>query len=241
MISSSPPPPSTRNYAVAATPAAALPSGDETISLAAVWQHLASGDWLVVDTLTDGAGCGLVLDSTRSARGRLRRPRARDVDLLERVLLCHQQKAAAIELGLTESGVSGALSRCLKSMGVPGKGQRLPFLIAMSALASRGATQLERAHRLHTSASDAIVAWLPRPEWMLCDLLPPAELAVAGLVVDGLSQADIAGRRRTSKRTVANQVGSIFRRVGVSGRIELLCHLARRFALGTPGSKSVPS
>jgi len=56
--------------------------------------------------------------------------------------------------------------------------------------------------------------------------LTHAELAVARKLVEGLSNAGIAAARGTSERTVANQVASLFRKLGVGSRAEL----ARRHA-----------
>ena len=57
------------------------------------------------------------------------------------------------------------------------------------------------------------------------DVLSPAEKEVAALVARGRSTADIARARRVSPRTVANQLASIFRKLGVSSRQELLLAL----------------
>lgn len=51
--------------------------------------------------------------------------------------------------------------------------------------------------------------------------LSAAEREVLGLVLDGCANATIAALRRTLPRTVANQVASIFRKVGVGSRAEL--------------------
>jgi DNA-binding NarL/FixJ family response regulator len=40
-------------------------------------------------------------------------------------------------------------------------------------------------------------------------------------VLSGLSNADIAGRRGTAVRTIANQVASIYRKLQVRSRLEL--------------------
>ena len=53
------------------------------------------------------------------------------------------------------------------------------------------------------------------------ELLSPAELAVIELVKQGLSNAAIARSRATSERTVANQIASAYRKLGVRGRAEL--------------------
>jgi DNA-binding CsgD family transcriptional regulator len=51
--------------------------------------------------------------------------------------------------------------------------------------------------------------------------LTAAQREVLGLVLAGQSNAEIARRRGRSPRTIANQVGSIFRRLGVRSRLEL--------------------
>ncbi len=58
--------------------------------------------------------------------------------------------------------------------------------------------------------------------------LTPAEQAVCRLVLDGHSNEEIARERGTSKRTVANQLQSVYIKVGVRGRRELAAALATR-------------
>ncbi len=54
-----------------------------------------------------------------------------------------------------------------------------------------------------------------------------AERVVLGLAAAGLSNAQIAARRGVSPRTVANQLASAFRKLGVRSRLELEARLAR--------------
>jgi DNA-binding NarL/FixJ family response regulator len=67
------------------------------------------------------------------------------------------------------------------------------------------------------------VAELPLP-----DALSAAEKAVCQLLLTGASNAEIAQLRRTSVRTVANQVASILKKLGAASRSELPTILARR-------------
>jgi DNA-binding NarL/FixJ family response regulator len=60
------------------------------------------------------------------------------------------------------------------------------------------------------------------------DRLTPAERAVTSLLLGGLSNAEIAAKRGTSERTVANQIAAIFRKLGVSSRTELVTRDATR-------------
>ncbi len=71
------------------------------------------------------------------------------------------------------------------------------------------------------AADDIAVLSLPSTPAQALASLTRAELAVAGLLVDGLSNAGIAAARGRSERTVANQVASIFGKLGVGSRAEL--------------------
>ena len=70
--------------------------------------------------------------------------------------------------------------------------------------------------RLDPPAADALLAPLSQ-----------AEVAVAELLLEGKSNADIARARGTSVRTVANQVANIFRKLDVASRSELYALFAR--------------
>ena len=59
----------------------------------------------------------------------------------------------------------------------------------------------------------------------LPDTLTRAEQAVVRAIFDGASNAEIAGARGTSARTVANQIAAIFAKVGASSRAELVAVL----------------
>jgi DNA-binding CsgD family transcriptional regulator len=58
------------------------------------------------------------------------------------------------------------------------------------------------------------------------DTLTPAEREVALAILDGLSNDEIARLRGSSPRTVANQVATIFRKLGVRSRAELAARRA---------------
>jgi DNA-binding CsgD family transcriptional regulator len=62
--------------------------------------------------------------------------------------------------------------------------------------------------------------------------LTPAEEAVAALAAAGLSNGDIARERSSSPRTVANQLASVFRKLGVASRLELYAYAGRRPEVG---------
>jgi DNA-binding CsgD family transcriptional regulator len=74
-----------------------------------------------------------------------------------------------------------------------------------------------------------VVVSLPtRRHVEVADGLTPAEHAVAQLAMTGMSNAAIGRRRQCSARTVANQLASVYRKLGVQSRGELAARLAGR-------------
>jgi DNA-binding NarL/FixJ family response regulator len=55
--------------------------------------------------------------------------------------------------------------------------------------------------------------------------LTEAEQAIAGLTLQGLTTAQIAAARGVASATVASQLQSIYRKLGVASRAELACKL----------------
>jgi DNA-binding NarL/FixJ family response regulator len=84
-----------------------------------------------------------------------------------------------------------------------------------------------------------------REEWLvmsfpitvcaLPDGLTPSERAVLEAVLRGLSNSDISRERGTSVHTIRNQIASVFRKLGVKSRLELVCLCT---VVGTEGAKS---
>ncbi len=68
------------------------------------------------------------------------------------------------------------------------------------------------------------------PRWAS---LTRAEAEVARYVLKGLSNKQIALRRRTCERTVANQLASLYRKLDVSSRAELANAFVRALSAGT--------
>jgi DNA-binding NarL/FixJ family response regulator len=58
--------------------------------------------------------------------------------------------------------------------------------------------------------------------------LTPAEQGIVALVLEGLPNYAIASRRGRSERTIANQLASIYAKLGVGSRSELAAWVARR-------------
>jgi DNA-binding NarL/FixJ family response regulator len=72
----------------------------------------------------------------------------------------------------------------------------------------------------------AVLDWPVEPRRPVATLTP-AGREILELLLAGHSNAAIARRRRRSVRTVAHQVDSIFRRLGVRSRLELFALCSR--------------
>jgi DNA-binding NarL/FixJ family response regulator len=64
--------------------------------------------------------------------------------------------------------------------------------------------------------------------------LTPTEWTVARLIIEGMETSEIAQARQTTQRTIANQLASLYRKLGISGRLELR-------ALAVTGSRNAES
>jgi DNA-binding NarL/FixJ family response regulator len=104
------------------------------------------------------------------------------------------------------------------SMGRPGR-----FKILRPGLAPIGLS----ASRAQIGGEELAVFSFPVPAPTLPETLSAAEREVAVALLEGLSNSEIAVARRTSDRTVANQVGSLFRKLGVRSRAEAVAALGR--------------
>lgn len=216
----------------------------ERIELAAVWDELIAGTCKVESWSHDKDSWSMVV-TRRPQPGAVRQPppRPRDVEILEQTLLCGVRKSVASEVKLSCSSIAVIMQTCFQYMGVECLPSRIPGLVVVACHARRQQGSKFRPYpRLVKDKFEKQTLRIPRPDLALAPWLAPAEHAVIALLIEGQSYAEIAQTRRTSIRTVANQVASGFRRLGVSGRAELLCLLARwAFEPPAPPAKRPPS
>jgi DNA-binding NarL/FixJ family response regulator len=209
---------------------------DKTMPLAELWKQLVSGALRIVDTFHSEQRCYLTLTAPSTVGKTPRRLSARKVETLQRILLGERQKTVALDCNLAASTIALTVAECLRTLGLDSRTARVPALVAFAAHAARGETET-----LECKLSDFIlpasaecarersyrVVSVARPDLEIGSSLSAAEYAVARLLVEGKSYAEMAVVRGTSVRTVANQVASVFQKVGVSGRSEFLSCLVR--------------
>jgi DNA-binding CsgD family transcriptional regulator len=83
-----------------------------------------------------------------------------------------------------------------------------------------------RVTRFEIGGEELAVLSFPINNPKLPASITPAEREIIRWLLKGMSNAEIARRRGTSARTVANQIASIFRKFGVSSRSELVSRLS---------------
>lgn len=82
-----------------------------------------------------------------------------------------------------------------------------------------------RAARFALGGRDVAVLSFPTDQLRVPESLSPAERDVTFALLHGATNAEIAARRGVAVRTVANQIASIFKKLGVSSRTELAAML----------------
>ena len=83
-----------------------------------------------------------------------------------------------------------------------------------------------------------LVVTYAAPLWSVPSCLSEAEVRVVLALVAGDSQQAIADARGLSRRTVANQIASIYRKLQVHGRLELLVALRGQGRPAARGEKA---
>ncbi len=202
--------------------------------LAGLWNELVSGRARVTRVHSSGS-----LHHLEAQWGEWHPAPTRDLELLVPILLGQPQKVVAADARCSISRVATAGAKCLRAMGLDSGTSDAPMLVVMMAhayhqcLAQRALGSCD----LVTTPRGDLFLGVERPDARFADLLSPCEREVVRLLVDGHSYVEIARDRGTSARTVANQVGSVYGKLGVSGRLALLCHLLTADS-GPPGHPS---
>lgn len=175
-----------------------------------LWKALVDGQWSLTDVLdTDGRRFTVLKDNPLDVHSSFAlSERERQVAYL--VGRGHHVKLVAYELGLSASTVRSQLRAALRKLNVDDK---LGLRRLVATLHSPDET---------ADLDDLGVLALAQPPLRLPDALTNAEREVARLVYDGLSNKEIARRRGTSEHTTANQLASIYAKVDVSSREELI-------------------
>ncbi len=149
-------------------------------------------------------------------------------------------KEAAYEMGIAESTARSHTANAARKLAVPSR-------LILARLAQMMLRASDDEEREETEISVTELTLEGRHCWciaaaVLPHSLPPqlsnAEQDVCRMLLSGLANADVARRRGTSVRTVANQCASIYGKLAVCSRGELRAKLARPGGRGESSSSS---
>ncbi len=157
---------------------------------------------------------------------------ARNFALFTRVLLGEPQKHVAFDFEMSASNVATIAAQLAAAMGFDDGVRELPLLLIMAIHASahdEPRASAKRANVVHDGVEYRVLS-VPRPDPSGWAGLSRAECAVVSLLFDRFQNADIALARRTSPRTIANQLRSIMQKVGARGRTEIIARILERTA-----------
>lgn len=184
-----------------------------------LWQQLRSGAWQFRDTFSTDERYVAVLQT--SAVVPAVPLHERKVAVLESVLLGTAPKVVALDNQRSLSSVTAAAQDCLRSMGLSSRASQTSVLLTMAVRAyhrPESEPQLGQLSELHVDGEVYFVVSALRLDLQFPVPLSLAEAQVVRSLIAGHSHAQISGARATSPRTVANQLATAFRKLGVSGR-----------------------
>lgn len=204
------------------------PPASERLPLSDLWDRIRAGTHFVREGYYSSERCFLGIELREQPPPPRRRLR---MDVLEKILSGEPFKRVAMEHSLAISTVSIACADCLDAVSSTHAASRAPLLLVMAAHAHRGVNiEPARVYRMKTEGREQWVVAAERPDRTLPGHLTAAEAAVIRLLVEGLSHEQMGAARKTSRRTVANQLAQAFQKLGVSGRADLIRYLVRRAA-----------
>jgi DNA-binding NarL/FixJ family response regulator len=190
----------------------------EPLEASLLWRRLCDGSWRFVHTFSSPTRCYAILREQTARRP----PEPRTVTMLALVMRGERRKVLAFDMKLSVSTVSGAVQSGLRGMGLAGRHPPPLLVMAVASQHPRRTAAEFRISRFDCGDAHYVVVSVRRPDTTLPSPLSDAEAAVIHELVSGLSYADIAEKRATSVRTVANQIAAAFRKLGVSGRQSLM-------------------
>jgi DNA-binding NarL/FixJ family response regulator len=193
------------------------------------WNAVLAGRWSLVDRF-DSDGRRYVI-AYRNPPGVLdpRRLTPREEGVAALAAIGRSNKEIAGELGVTQSTVATLLAGALSKLGLSSR-TMLPMF-------------WRDLHGRAWAVSDAeapLIALSHQDDPESFSTLTPAERAVALALLRGLSDRNIAQARNSSRHTVSKHVTAIYKKLGVSSRVELAYKLSLTHAALSEASQRPP-
>jgi DNA-binding NarL/FixJ family response regulator len=181
------------------------------------WTGLVDGRWSLVDRFDTDGRRFIVAVKNDPAHPDPRGLTVGEREVSEFVGLGRSTKEISYILGVSLSAVSNMTARAQAKLGLSSRAELTAFF-APAGLRAKLAEMAVRGERL-------LVGAYPLVDKRKVEKLTDAEREVVAYLVTGSTNSDIARRRRTSENTVANQVHSIYLKLGARSRAELAARL----------------
>ncbi len=181
------------------------------------WEGLVNGRWSIVDRFDSDGRRFIVAIKNDPAHPDLRGLTLRERQVAEYVGLGYASKQIAYTLGLSETAITNCTARVQSKLGLHSRAELVGFF-APNGFRCKLAETVLNGERLLIATNPLVNS---------CQLigLSDTEREIATCLIAGSTNADIAQRRGSSEYTIANQVQSIFRKLSVRSRGELVAKL----------------
>ena len=183
----------------------------------ASWEALVCGRWSLVDRFDADGRRYLVARRNDPAVSDPRGLSRCEAQAAEFLSLGHSEKQIGYALGISSAAVSRSIRSAVRKLGLRSRAE-LASLFAGRA-AEGGCFELE------LGGEQLAVCARERPQPLAFEPLSGAEREIATLVSSGRSDGEIARLRGASTRTIGNQLGAIYRKLGIHSRTELAARI----------------
>jgi DNA-binding NarL/FixJ family response regulator len=181
------------------------------------WDALVAGRWSLVDRFDTDGRRFVVAVKNDPEHADPRGLSAQERQVAEFVGLGHSNKEVAYKLGVSVSAVGNCSARAQVKLGLGSRAELAAFFAPCGLRA--------KLAEVSVAGENLLLGAHPLVDEARVDVLTEAERAVLANLLCGSTNTDIANRRNTSERTVANQVQSIYRKLRVRSRSELAAQL----------------
>jgi DNA-binding NarL/FixJ family response regulator len=181
------------------------------------WEGLVSGRWSMVDRFDNDGRRFVVAIKNDPDHPDPRGLTARERQVAEYVGLGCASKEIAYTLGLSETAITNCTARAQHKLGITSRAELVAFFAPSGFRRKLAETSL--------AGEQLLVGSRPLIDTRHIASLSEAEQAIVSFLIAGSTNTDIAQRRGSSERTVANQIQSIFQKLSVRSRGELVARL----------------
>ena len=183
----------------------------------ASWEALVCGRWSLVDRFDADGRRYLVARRNDPAVSDPRGLSRCEAQAAEFLSLGHSEKQIGYALGISSAAVSRSIRSAVRKLGLRSRAQTA----SCSPPSSSSKHPPSAARPANRDASSA----RERPQPLAFEPLSGAEREIATLVSSGRSDGEIARLRGASTRTIGNQLGAIYRKLGIHSRTELAARI----------------